>query len=249
MLKLTSLHATLTESQNEILRGIDMQIHAGEIHAIMGPNGSGKSTLAKLIAGDPTFTLSSGMMEYEGENLSEMEPHQRAASGIFLSFQYPVEVPGVNNLDFLKLALDSQRKFRGEAEISEEEFNLLVKEKMAQLKMDERYAERSLNSGFSGGEKKKNEILQMMVLQPKLLLLDEIDSGLDIDALRLVAAGIESMRSPERAIVMITHYQRLLDYVKPDFVHILSRGRITRSGGWELALELEKSGYRNDELV
>jgi Fe-S cluster assembly ATP-binding protein len=178
-----------------------------------------------------------------------MEPHQRAASGIFLSFQYPVEVPGVNNLDFLKLALDSQRKFRGEAEISEEEFNLLVKEKMAQLKMDERYAERSLNSGFSGGEKKKNEILQMMVLQPKLLLLDEIDSGLDIDALRLVAAGIESMRSPERAIVMITHYQRLLDYVKPDFVHILSRGRITRSGGWELALELEKSGYRNDELV
>lgn len=248
MLNISSLHAQLVDQEIEILKGVHLEVRPGEVHAIMGPNGSGKSTLAKVIAGDPAYRVSKGSLLFEGKELAEMTPSERACSGIFMSFQYPVEVPGVNNLDFLKLAIDSQRKWRGEPELSSEEFHSLVREQMELLKMDERYAERGLNSGFSGGEKKRNEILQLAVLQPKLVLLDEIDSGLDIDALRVVAQGIESIRSPERSIVMITHYQRLLDYVRPDRVHVLAHGKITRSGGPELALELERSGYSNDEL-
>lgn len=249
MLKISSLRAELVEDGTEILKGLHLTVRPGEVHAIMGPNGSGKSTLAKVIAGDPAYRISGGSILYRGSEISEQEPSARASSGIFMSFQAPVEVPGVNNLEFLKLALDSQRIWRNEEPMEQQEFDALVREKMALLKMDERYSTRGLNTGFSGGEKKRNEILQMTVLQPQLVLLDEIDSGLDIDALRVVASGIESVRSSERAIVLITHYQRLLDYVRPDAVHVLSRGVITRSGGAELAKELERDGYSAEELA
>jgi Fe-S cluster assembly ATP-binding protein len=226
-----------------ILHGIDLDVDAGEVHAIMGPNGSGKSTLAQLLAGRDSFTVTDGEVKYEGRDLLAMRPEERAWNGIFLAFQYPVEIPGVSNIYLLKAALNGIRKYHGEAELDAMDFLSLVKEKMKRMEMNESLLYRAVNEGFSGGEKKRNEILQMAVLEPKLALLDETDSGLDIDALKIVAQGINAMRSPDRAIVLVTHYQRLLDYVVPDEVHVLAHGRIAKSGGPELALELERYGY------
>ncbi len=228
---------------NEILRGINLTVNAGEVHAIMGPNGSGKSTLAQILAGRETFAVTQGTVTYEGKDLLAMSAEQRAREGIFLGFQYPVEIPGVSTTYFLKAALNAVRKHRGQDALDAVEFLALIKEKMKLVEMDETLMNRSLNEGFSGGEKKRNEILQMAVLDPKLAVLDETDSGLDIDALRIVAGGINKLHRKDNATILVTHYQRLLDYVVPDVVHVLVDGRIVKSGGKELALELEQSGY------
>jgi Fe-S cluster assembly ATP-binding protein len=241
MLKITNLHASV--DNNPILRGLDLTVNAGEVHAIMGPNGSGKSTLSQVLAGRDTYQVTGGEVLYQGRDLLPMAPEERAREGVFLAFQYPVEIPGVSNVYLLKAALNNVRKHRGLPELDAIEFLKLIKEKMKQMDMTEELLYRAVNEGFSGGEKKRNEILQMALLEPKLAILDETDSGLDIDALQLVARGINALRSPERAMIMVTHYQRLLDYVVPDFVHVLSQGRIVKSGGKELALELEERGY------
>ncbi|MCC8404909.1 Fe-S cluster assembly ATPase SufC [Paraburkholderia sp. MMS20-SJTN17] len=226
-----------------ILRGVDLRVKAGEVHAIMGPNGSGKSTLAHVLAGHPHYRVTGGSVRYAGRDLLAMAPEERAREGLFLAFQYPVEIPGVSNVYLLKAALNAQRKHRGAAELDAMEFLEVVKQKMALMQMDEALLYRAVNEGFSGGEKKRNEILQMAVLEPRLAVLDETDSGLDIDALQVVARGVNQMRSAERAIVLVTHYQRLLEYVVPDYVHVLSHGRMVKSGTRELALELERKGY------
>ena len=241
MLRIKNLCVKVEEK--EILRGINLEVKAGEVHAIMGPNGSGKSTLAHVLSGREGYEITAGEAVYEGKNLLEMPPEQRARAGIFLAFQYPVEIPGVSSLYFLKTALNALRKHRGLEELDAMDFLALVKEKMKLVEMDQNLLNRPINEGFSGGEKKRNEIFQMAVLEPKLAVLDETDSGLDIDALRIVAGGVNALRGGDRAIVLITHYQRLLDYVVPDFVHVLFGGRIVKSGKKELALELEEKGY------
>ena len=241
MLDIKGLHADA--GGVSILNGIDLTIRPGEMHAIMGPNGSGKSTLANVLAGRPGVEVTQGTVLFEGKDLVAMEPEERAREGVFLAFQYPVEIPGVSNLYFLKAALNARLKHQGLDELDAIDFLVLAKEKMKLVEMDEALVHRAINEGFSGGEKKRNEILQMTVLEPKLAILDETDSGLDIDALRVVAGGVNSLRSPERAMLVITHYQRLLDYIVPDVVHVLAGGRIVRSGGKELALELEEKGY------
>ncbi len=241
MLDIKDLHAAI--GGNEILRGLSLAVGAGEVHAIMGPNGSGKSTLAQVIAGHEDYEVTSGSVQYEGRDLLELAPEERAREGIFLGFQYPVEIPGVNNAYLLKAAVNAKRQHEGKDEIDAFEFLKLAREKMAALGMDPKFLNRGVNEGFSGGEKKRNEILQMAMLEPKLAVLDETDSGLDIDALKAVAEGVNALRSPERAIVLVTHYQRLLDYIEPDRVHVLSEGRIVRSGDKSLALELEEKGY------
>jgi Fe-S cluster assembly ATP-binding protein len=227
----------------QILKGIDLHVDAGEVHAIMGPNGSGKSTLARALSGHPEYEVTGGEVLYEGKDLLDMDPDERARAGVFMAFQYPVEIAGVNNAYFLKAALNAKRKHLGQPELDAMEFMQLIKEKSQLLDIDQSMLSRAVNEGFSGGEKKRNEIFQMALLEPKLAILDETDSGLDIDALKLVAHGVNAMRTPERAIIVVTHYQRLLDYIVPDFVHVLSAGRIVKSGGKELALELEKKGY------
>ncbi|KRH97939.1 MULTISPECIES: Fe-S cluster assembly ATPase SufC [Cylindrospermopsis] len=226
-----------------ILKGVNLEVRAGEIHAIMGPNGSGKSTLSKVLAGHPTYSVTSGEVVFQGANLLEMEAEERARSGVFLAFQYPLEVPGVSNLDFLRVAYNSHRKAKGLPEVDTFDFDDLVMEKLEVVKMNSSFLERSVNEGFSGGEKKRNEILQMAILEPKLAILDETDSGLDIDALKIVSNGVNQLTNAENATIMITHYQRLLDYIVPDFVHVMAQGRIIKSGGKELALELESQGY------
>ncbi|AZV75386.1 Fe-S cluster assembly ATPase SufC [Coxiella burnetii] len=241
MLTIKNLHASV--HNNQILRGVNLTINAGEVHAIMGPNGSGKSTLASVLAGREDYAIVDGDVRYFDEDLFELSPEDRAAKGLFLAFQYPVEIPGVNNLYFLKTAVNSIRKTRGEAPFDAIDLMGLVKEKLALVDMDDKFLKRSVNEGFSGGEKKRNEILQMLMLDPRLAILDEADSGLDIDALQTVAKGVNSLRNKERAILLVTHYQRLLDYIKPDFVHVLVNGRIVLSGDQSLALELEKKGY------
>ena len=241
MLEIRDLHATV--EGKEILRGISLTVNKGEVHAIMGPNGSGKSTLAKVLAGHPAYEVTRGEVLFEGRNLLELEPDERAREGVFLAFQYPVEVPGVSNAQFLRLAYNEKRKHRGEEELDPLEFKDHLAERAKIVEMDPGLMSRSVNEGFSGGEKKRNEILQMAVLEPKLAVLDETDSGLDIDALRIVADGVNRLRAPDNAIVLVTHYQRLLNYIVPDYVHVLYRGRIVRSGGKELALELEEKGY------
>jgi len=228
---------------NQILKGIDLHVGAGEVHAIMGPNGSGKSTLARVLAGHPEYEVNGGEVAYEGRDLLAMDPDERAREGLFMAFQYPVEIAGVNNAYFLKAALNAKRKHHGLPELDAMEFMQLVGEKAKLLEIDRTMLNRAVNEGFSGGEKKRNEIFQMALLEPKLAILDETDSGLDIDALKTVAHGVNAMRSPVRAIVVVTHYQRLLEYIVPDFVHVLSAGRIVKSGGKELALELERRGY------
>jgi Fe-S cluster assembly ATP-binding protein len=227
----------------DILKGLNLSVNAGEVHAIMGPNGSGKSTLARALAGHPAYEVTGGSMTYAGKDLLEMQPEERACEGVFMAFQYPVEIPGVNNAYFLKAALNAAKKHRGEPELDAVEFMQLIREKAKLLEMDQSMLSRAVNEGFSGGEKKRNEIFQMAVLEPKLAVLDETDSGLDIDALKIVSNGVNALRSPDRATIVVTHYQRLLDYIVPDHVHVLSDGRIVRSGGKELALELEETGY------
>jgi len=241
MLEIRNLHARVEEKP--ILRGIDLKVSAGEVHAIMGPNGSGKSKLAGVLAGRGDYEVTAGEVLYKGLNLLDLDPEERAREGLFLAFQYPVEIPGVNNSYFLKAALNAVRKHRGQPELDAMEFLTLVREKAKLLDIDSAMLNRSVNEGFSGGEKKRNEIFQMAVLEPTLCVLDETDSGLDIDALKVVAQGVNALRSPERAVVVVTHYQRLLNYIVPDFVHVLSEGRILKSGGKELALELEEKGY------
>jgi Fe-S cluster assembly ATP-binding protein len=241
MLEIRNLHAKIEDK--EILKGVNLTVKAGEIHAIMGPNGSGKSTLAQVLAGRDTYEVTKGEVLLDGEDILELDPEERAARGIFLAFQYPVEIPGVRNNYFLKTALNAVRKVRGEKELDAMEFLKIVKEKMKLLKIDESFMSRSVNEGFSGGEKKRNEILQMGILDPKLCVMDETDSGLDIDALRVVAEGVNALRSPSRSMIVITHYQRLLNYIVPDIVHVFVDGRIIKTGGKELALELEKEGY------
>ncbi len=241
MLDIQNIHARI--DGKDILKGISLRINAGEVHAIMGPNGSGKSTLSKLLAGHEDYTVTSGTVEFAGSNLLELDPEQRAAQGIFLGFQYPVEIPGVSNMVFLKAALNAQRKHRGEPEMDAGDFIAWVRHRVKQMKMDPAMLSRGVNEGFSGGEKKRNEILQMLVLEPRLMVLDETDSGLDIDALKIVSEGINLMRSENRAVLLVTHYQRLLDYVQPDYVHVLAGGRIVKSGGPDLARELEEKGY------
>jgi Fe-S cluster assembly ATP-binding protein len=241
MLSIENLHVSVGDKP--ILKGINLEIKAGEIHAIMGPNGSGKSTLSHVLSGKAGYTVTEGAVTYRGMDLIEMAPEIRAREGVFLAFQYPVEIPGVSNIYLLKAALNAVRKHHGQPEVDAMDFLSLVKNKVKLLEMDEKFLYRAVNEGFSGGEKKRNEILQMAILEPKLCILDETDSGLDIDALKIVADGVNSLRSPERAFVMVTHYQRLLDYIKPDVVHVLAHGRIVKSGGPELALELEEKGY------
>jgi Fe-S cluster assembly ATP-binding protein len=242
MLEIKNLHAKITEGR-EILKGIDLAVEPGEVHAIMGPNGSGKSTLAGVLAGRPGYEVTEGTVLYEGRDLLALSADQRARAGLFLAFQYPVEIPGVNNMYFLRAALNAVRRERGEAELDAGQFLKAVRAKLKELEISDDLLQRGVNVGFSGGEKKRNEIFQMAMLEPKLALLDETDSGLDIDALRLVANGINKLRSPARAMVLITHYQRLLDYVEPDHVHVLSQGKIVMSGDKSLATELEKRGY------
>ncbi len=241
MLKVKNLHAEV--QGKEILKGLSLDVAAGEVHAIMGPNGAGKSTLGNILAGREGYVVTSGTVEYQGKNLLELEPEERAAEGVFLAFQYPVEIPGVNNTYFLRAALNAQRKHRGEQELDSMQFLKLVRERMRILELNDELLRRGVNEGFSGGEKKRNEIFQMAVLEPKLAILDETDSGLDIDALRSVASGVNQLRSAERGFIVVTHYQRLLDHIVPDFVHVLADGRIVESGGTELALRLEKEGY------
>jgi Fe-S cluster assembly ATP-binding protein len=241
MLSIRDLHARI--GARNILKGVDLEVRPGEVHAIMGPNGSGKSTLASVLAGRAGYEVTQGTVEYLGRDLLAMEPEERARAGVFLAFQYPVEIPGVNNAYLLKAALNAIRRQRGETEVDAFDFLSLIRDKMKLMQMDESFLSRGVNEGFSGGEKKRNEILQMAVLEPKLALLDETDSGLDIDALRVVANGVNSLRAPDRAVVLVTHYQRLLDYIEPDVVHVLSDGRILRSGDKSLALELEQRGY------
>jgi Fe-S cluster assembly ATP-binding protein len=241
VLEIKGLRANIGE--NEILKGIDLVVNDGEVHAVMGPNGSGKSTLAQVIAGHPAYEVTAGSVTYEGQDLLDMEPEERAQSGIFLAFQYPVEIPGVTNAYFLRSAYNAIRKARGEEEVDPLEFLDVMEEKMKLVDMDPAMLNRSVNAGFSGGEKKRNEIVQLAVLNPKLAILDETDSGLDIDALRIVADGVNKLRSPEKSAIVVTHYQRLLNYIVPDYVHVLAGGRIVRSGGKELALELEEHGY------
>lgn len=241
MLKINNLHAKIGDK--EILKGLNLEIRAGEVHAIMGPNGAGKSTLSSVLVGHPSYEVSEGDILFEGESLLELEPEERAHRGLFLSFQYPVEIPGVSMVNFMRSAVNERRKALGLEPMGATEFLKLMKEKRALVELDSNLASRSVNEGFSGGEKKRNEIFQMAMLEPKLAILDETDSGLDIDALRIVAGGVNALRSPERSAIVITHYQRLLDYIKPDYVHVLSAGRIVKSGGPELALELEERGY------
>jgi Fe-S cluster assembly ATP-binding protein len=241
LLEIKNLHANV--GGNEILKGIDLKVGLGEVHAIMGPNGSGKSTLAQVLAGRDLYTVTQGEVLYDGKDLLELSPEDRAREGIFLAFQYPVEIPGVNNTYFLRAALNAGRKHRGQEELDAMDFLTLIKEKIKLLEMDDTLLNRPVNEGFSGGEKKRNEIFQMAVLEPRLAIMDETDSGLDIDALKTVATGVNSLRSKERSIIVVTHYQRLLNYIVPDFVHVLSNGRIVKSGGKELALELEDKGY------
>ena len=241
MLSIKNLH--VCAGDKKILQGLSLEVGAGEVHAIMGPNGSGKSTLAQVLAGREGYEIKSGTVTYFGQDLLALPPEERARAGVFLAFQYPVEIPGVNNVYLLKAALNAARRHRGEPELDAYEFLTLVRDKMKLMQMSESFLNRGVNEGFSGGEKKRNEILQMAVLEPKLALLDETDSGLDIDALRVVSNGVNSLRSPERAIVVVTHYQRLLDYIVPDKVHVLSGGRIVKTGDKSLALELEKRGY------
>lgn len=241
MLNIKNLHAKVED--REILKGVNLKVQAGEVHAIMGPNGSGKSTLAHILAGRDGYEVTAGSVSYRGKDLFSLAPEERAREGVFLAFQYPVEIPGVNNVYLLKAAYNAIRKHRGEEELDAMDFLTLIKGKMKLMGIDPSFLNRAVNEGFSGGEKKRNEILQMLVLEPKLALLDETDSGLDIDALKVVANGINKLRDPERAMVLVTHYQRLLDYVQPDFVHVLANGRIIKSGDRNLALELEKRGY------
>lgn len=241
MLEIRNLHATV--DGKEILKGIDLDIRAGEVHAIMGPNGSGKSTLSYVLAGRDGYDITEGSIRFKGRDLTEMGVDERAAAGVFLAFQYPLEIPGVTTMTFLKTALNAQRKARGEEELDAVRFLKLVREKAKPLNVSDDMLKRALNVGYSGGEKKRAEVLQMSLLEPALCVLDETDSGLDIDALKTVAEGVNALRSPERAMIVITHYQRLLDYIVPDVVHVLSKGRIVKTGGKELALELEKSGY------
>src|ERR1044071_9624611 len=241
MLEIRNLHASV--DGNEILKGINLKINKGEVHAIMGPNGSGKSTLAKVLAGHPQYEVTAGEVIYDGKNLLEMSPDERAREGVFMAFQYPIEVPGVSNAQLLRLAYNEKQKHRGEEELDPLEFKDLLKERAKIVEMDASFMSRSVNEGFSGGEKKRNEILQMAVLDPKLAVLDETDSGLDIDALRIVASGVNALRSNNRAMLLITHYQRLLNYIVPDFIHVLYDGRIVKSGTKEVALELEQKGY------
>ena len=241
MLEIKNLHAKIED--REILKGINLTINAGEIHAIMGPNGSGKSTLAKVLAGHPDYEVTEGEVLYFGKNLLELEPDARAREGVFLAFQYPIEIPGVSNANFLRMAYNEKAKHHGQEELDPLEFDDLIHEKIKIVEMDKSFINRSVNEGFSGGEKKRNEILQMAVLEPKLAVLDETDSGLDIDALRIVAGGVNKLANKDNAILLVTHYQRLLDYIEPHFVHVLYNGRIVKSGEKELALELEKKGY------
>lgn len=242
MLDIRELHASA--GGRDILKGITLSVNAGEVHAIMGPNGSGKSTLAGVLAGRDGLDVTAGSVNFQGQNLLDLEPEERAREGVFLAFQYPVEIPGVNNAYLLKAALNEVRKHRGEPELDAMDFMKLIRERMKLLEMDDSLLNRPVNEGFSGGEKKRNEIFQLAVLEPSLAILDETDSGLDIDALKIVANGVNAMRSQERAIVVVTHYQRLLNYIVPDYVHVLSAGRVVRSGGKDLALELEEKGYR-----
>ena len=241
MLDIRNLYASV--DGNEILKGINLKVNKGEVHAIMGPNGSGKSTLAKVLAGHPQYEVTAGQVIYDGKNLLEMSPDERAREGVFMAFQYPIEIPGVSNAQFLRLAYNERQKHHGEEELDPLEFKDLLKEKAKIVEMDASFMSRSVNEGFSGGEKKRNEILQMAVLDPNLAVLDETDSGLDIDALRIVAEGVNKLHSPEKAVILVTHYQRLLNYIIPDFVHVLSGGRIVKEGGKELALQLEERGY------
>jgi Fe-S cluster assembly ATP-binding protein len=241
LLEIRNLHATV--EGREILRGIDLTVNGGEVHAIMGPNGSGKSTLAQVIAGRDLYRVTAGEILYDGRDVLAMAPEDRAREGVFMAFQYPVEIPGVSNMYFLKAALNTVRKSRGMEELDAMDFLTLVKQRLAVVEMGSEFLNRPVNAGFSGGEKKRNEILQMAVLEPRLAILDETDSGLDIDALKIVARGVNTLRSPERAIVLVTHYQRLLNYIVPDYVHVLSEGRIVKSGDKNLAMELEQSGY------
>lgn len=241
MLKIENLHASIGDK--EILKGINLTVGKGEVHAIMGPNGSGKSTLSSVLVGHPTYEVTEGSVTFEGEDILELEPEERAHRGLFLSFQYPVEIPGVSMVNFMRAALNERRKAAGLDPLPAAEFLKLMKQKRELVELDNKLASRSVNEGFSGGEKKRNEIFQMAMLEPKLAILDETDSGLDIDALRIVAKGVNELCSPENSTIVITHYQRLLDYIRPDFVHVLYKGRIVRSGGPELALELEERGY------
>ncbi len=241
MLEVRNLHATVAGT--EILKGINLSVKPGQVHAIMGPNGSGKSTLAAVLAGRDEYEVTEGTVSFNGQDLLDLEPEERAREGVFLAFQYPVEIPGVNNAYLLKAALNEIRKHRGESELDAMDFMAFVKERMNVLQIDQELMKRPVNEGFSGGEKKRNEIFQMAVLEPKLAIMDETDSGLDIDAMKIVSNGVNAMRSPQRSIVVVTHYQRLLNYIVPDFVHVLSGGRIVKSGGKELALELEAKGY------
>jgi Fe-S cluster assembly ATP-binding protein len=241
MLSIKNLHASVEDK--EILKGINLEIKAGEVHAIMGPNGSGKSTLSQVLAGNDAFEVTEGEVTLNGENLLELETEERAREGIFLAFQYPVEIPGVSNLQFLRTAVNAMRKHRGEEEMNAAEFMKIAKEVSRQVDLDPAFLKRGVNEGFSGGEKKRNEIMQALMLQPRLAILDETDSGLDIDALKVVSDGVNALRSPDRAILMVTHYQRLLNHIVPDYVHVLAGGKIIKSGGRELALELEEKGY------
>ena len=243
MLEIKNLHARIEDEEREILKGLSLSVKPGEVHAIMGPNGSGKSTLSYILSGRDGYEVTDGSVSFNGEDLLEMEPDERAAKGVFLAFQYPIEIPGVATMQFLKVALNAQRKARGEAELSTPDFMRFVKERAEKLNVSQEMLKRPVNVGFSGGEKKRAEILQMAVLEPSLYILDETDSGLDIDALKLVAEGVNKLRSPDRAMIVITHYQRLLDYIVPDHVHVLSAGKIVKSGGKELAHELEAKGY------
>ena len=250
MLEIKNLYANI--EGNEILKGIDLEVNAGEVHAIMGPNGSGKSTLAQVLAGREEYEVTEGEVIYSGKDLLDLTPEDRAREGVFLAFQYPVEIPGVSNTNLLKTALNEIRKYHGENELDAMEFLSLVKEKMKLVELDKKFLSRAVNEGFSGGEKKRNEIFQMAVLQPKLAVLDETDSGLDIDALKIVANGVNKLRSNDNATIVVTHYQRLLNYIVPDFVHVLYNGKIVKSGGKELALELEEKGYdwvKNDSTA
>jgi Fe-S cluster assembly ATP-binding protein len=243
MLEIKNLHVELEEEGKQILKGVDLTVEAGKVHAIMGPNGSGKSTLSYVLSGRDGYSVTDGSATLLGEDILEMEPEERAAAGLFLAFQYPVEIPGVGNMTFLRTALNAQRKLRGEDEVSAAEFLKLVREKAKTLKIDAEMLKRPVNVGFSGGEKKRNEILQMAMLEPKMCILDETDSGLDVDAMKLVSDGVNALRDAGRGFLVITHYQRLLDHIKPDVVHIMSDGRIIKTGGPELALEVEENGY------